>query len=172
MTIHRTLQTRPIRTLAAALAIAIASLVAAAVPASASPLDNHCNFDRSSNSCLRFTGSTSFFHWDAHVGIDVHMPEQYGREILACGADFRASLWGEDGNTDQFIRNLQLKPGWPAGGTGGIAAEFITRLLRPAEMNEDTNGEDELYVRITFYDCHTGVTRPFTTGIVRASFSG
>ena len=168
--IRRTLQARPIRTLAAAMAIAIASLVAAAVPASAAPFHNHCNFDRFSNSCLRFEGSTAFFNWDAHVGIDVHMPEQYGREILACGPDFRASLWGDDGNTDQFIRNLQLKPGWPVAGTGGISAEFFGQLLRPSEMNEDTNGEDELYVRISFDDCHTGDTRPFTTGIVRGEF--
>jgi len=168
VTIHRTLQPRPIRTLAAALAVAIASLAAAAA-ASAAPFDNHCKFDRGSNACLRFEGSTSFFHWDAHVGIDVHMPEQYGREILACGADFKASLWGDDGN-HQFIRNLQLKPGWPAGGSGGIGAEFIARLLRPSEMNEDSGSEDELFVKISFYDCHTDEIRRYTTGTVRGEF--
>jgi hypothetical protein len=167
VTKHRTLQ---IRTLATAMAIAVVSLVAAAAPASAGPAhENHCDYDRAHNACLRFEGSTSYGHWDAHVGIDVHTP--FGQQILGCGPDFRAALYGDDGS-HQFIRNLQLKPGWPAAGPGGIGAEFIARLLRPEEMNEDTGSEDELFVKITLYDCVLGRDRQFRTGTIRGEFRG
>ena len=154
---------RPLRALTVVFAIAGAAFAIATPRASA--LGPNCNYDGwSFNACLSLTGSTSYFYWDAHVGIDVKLPEQYGREVLACGADFRASLWGDDGGSgDDFIRNLILSPGWPAAGPDGIGAEFTARLIDSADLDED-DGNDEVYARVSFRDCHTGFIRNFRTG--------
>ena len=163
---HRTFRARPLRALAAALATVAVSLAAAAPPASAGIDGPFCLHDRTSNACLSadwFAGN----QWvNVHVGIDVNVPEQYGREILACGADFRATLRGNDGkgSNDPVIRTLEVKPGWPIAGSTGIAAELIGSNLRRSEFNEDSGGEDELYARVSFYDCHLGRDRDFVTG--------
>lgn len=164
---------RVLATLASALAIVAASLVAAAPPASAASIPNACHSDVVTfNACLRFDDRGSG-EWDAVVGIDVHMPEQYGREIIACGANFKASLWGDDGGfgQDDFITNLVLKPGFPSvatDGPPGIGAEF-TVPVSSFQLDED-DGEDELYASISFFDCHTGQTRQFRTGTVHHRF--
>jgi hypothetical protein len=155
------------RLAAAAAVIAGVSLLAAPSPASATI--QYCHSESFiSNACLYFVQIGLSDHVDAHVGIDVYMPEQYGREILQCGGNgqFAAALWGDDGggSGDDFIRNLVLNPGWPAGGMDGIGAEFTALDVRPSELDED-DGEDEVYARISFLDCHTGETRHFTTGV-------
>jgi hypothetical protein len=154
------------RAASAAVLVAAASLLAAPPPASADLL--YCNYDYVSfNACLDLEPIGLSDLNNAHVGLDVLMPEQYGREILQCPGNgyFAASLWGDDGggSSDDFIRNLVLSPGWPAGGTSGIGAEFIGADIRPNELDED-DGEDEVYAKISFYDCHTGITREFRTG--------
>jgi hypothetical protein len=172
MTNHHTLRARPLRVLtalAAALAIVAASLAAAAPSASAASIPNACNFDFVTfNACLRFDDRGPG-RWDAVVGIDVVMPEQYAREIIACGADFRASLWGDDGggSNDDFISHMVLRPG-PAAGPGGLSAEFSVPV-DSSQLDED-DGEDEVYARISFFDCHTGLAREFRTGTVRRRF--
>jgi hypothetical protein len=171
MTYHRIFRARPPRALAAlsaALAI-VATSVAAAPPASAASTPNACrSVVGTVNACLRFD-DRGFGWWDAQVGIDVYMPAQYGREILACGADFRASLWGDDGGNDQLISNLVIKPGWPQpADAGGISAEFTVPVFS-SQLDED-DGQDELYARISFSDCHTGWTRRFVTGTIRGYF--
>jgi hypothetical protein len=174
MTNHHIFRARPLRALtalAAALTLVAASLAAAAPPASAASTDKACNYDFVTfNACLHFD-DRRFGWWDAQVGIDVYMPEQYAREILACGANFRASLWAaDDGWGDDFITNLVLKPGWPRLITPptGIGAEF-TVPVTSHQLDED-DGRDELYARISFYDCHTGATRQFRTGTVVGYF--
>lgn len=168
---HRSFRARRHQVLAAltaGLAIVAASLAAAASPASAASTANACNYDNVSfNACLRFDDLGSGL-WDAQVGIDVYMPEQYGREILACGANFRASLWGDDGGNDTLISNLVLKPGWPSAGSTGIGAEFTVPVFS-SQLDED-NGRDELYVSISFRDCHNNDTRRFRTGTVVGYF--
>jgi len=101
--------------------------------------------------------------------------EQYGREIITapCNANFKASLRGDDGKgfNDPVIRNLVIEPGWPIADSTGIAAELIGPSLFTHELDEDDNDhEDELYARVSYRDCHTGLTRDFTTGIIRANF--
>jgi hypothetical protein len=167
MTNHRIFPARPHRALAAltgALAIVAASL-AAATPASAATIGPACNYDFVTfNACL-VLGDRGFGWWDAEPAVDVNMPEQYAREIVACGANFRASLWGKDsGYDDDLISNLVLKPGWPAAGPTGLGAEF-TVPVTSQQLDED-DGEDEVYARISFVDCHTGATRQFRTGTI------
>jgi hypothetical protein len=172
MTNHRGFRARPLHALAAALIIA-ASLLAAAPSASAS--GPYCDHDSDFNACLwlDWNGTLSPSYWTAQVGIDVHLPEQYGREIIACGnSDFQASLWGDDGggDDDDFIRNLDLKPGWPAPGTDGIGAEFIQQYVDQSDLDED-DGQDEIYARISYHDCHLPHSRfEFRSGTFRANF--
>lgn len=173
---HRILRARPLRavaTLAAALAIAAASLAAAPSPAAAASYAPHCKHDPyfiEYNACLRLDDLGSFL-WNAHVGIDVYMNEQYAREIIACGARFQASLWGEDGTYDQFITNLPLRAGWPSAGPSGLGAEFM-KTVHSSQLNEDSDGQDELYARVSYYDCHAGRTgtRSYQTGMIRGYF--
>jgi hypothetical protein len=182
MTKHRAFRARPLRALAAFAAVlgivAATSLAAAAPPASAAS-NMRCNNDNglSFNACLSFD-YLGYGWWDAHVGIDVYMPEYYARAIVACGnSNFKASLRGDDGKgaNDPVIRELSVVPGWPRADSTGIAAELIGPNLGD-ELNEDDDSQDELYARVSFYDCHTGDTRDrtgetrFTTGIIRGNF--
>jgi hypothetical protein len=170
MTKHTAYRARPLQALFAALAILAVSLVAAAPQASASSPDPACNYDgRSYNACLSFEFNA--YGWaNPHVGLDVWMPEQYARDIVACGANFQASLWGDDPGPDQFIRSLSVAPGWPIAQSTGLAVNFWGPLIADNQLNEDEDSDDELYARISFYDCHTGGTRNFTTGIYRGYF--
>jgi hypothetical protein len=170
MTKHRTSQARPLRALAAlaaALGILAATSLAAAAPASA--VDGpHCKHDQFSNACLTFDGSRAGRGWDAYVGIDVYMSEQYAREVLACDENFRASLWGDDGargpsSDDDHIRDLDIQPGWPRADSTGIAVEFISRDIDTSELDED-DGDDQIYARVAFDDCNKGERRNYITG--------
>jgi hypothetical protein len=146
--------------------------VAAPPPALAESTGNACNYDFVTfNACLRFD-DRGFGWWDAQVGIDVYMPEQYAREILACGANFKASLRADDGDGyyGPLISHLVIKPGWPQpADAGGISAEFTVPVLS-SQLNEDDDGQDELYASISYVDCHTGWTRRFDTGTIRHYF--
>jgi hypothetical protein len=163
---------RPLQALAAALAVVSVSLVVAAPSASAD--GPHCRHDRSFNACLSLDWFPPYFHGlDAHVGIDVYMAERYGREILACGPEFAASLWGDDGargpdSSDDHIRDLDLQPGWPIADSTGIAAEFIGPGLDSSDLDED-DGDDQIYARVSFYDCY-GQRRDFTTAYFADSY--
>lgn len=162
-----------LRAFAALLAIVAVSLVAAPRAAADSASDPHCNYDSngSFNACLRFEWAG--YGWmHAHVGIDRYVPEQYGREIVACGADFKASLWGDDGggNEDDFIRDLVVDPGWPTAWSRGISAELTAKYLDP-ELDEDKGSDrDELYARVSYFDCHDGWRHEYRTGEIVGDF--
>jgi len=174
MTNHRTFRAGPLRAvaaLAAALAIVAASL-AAAPPASAASYGPHCQHDPyfiEYNACLRLDDLGAFL-WNAHVGIDAYMTEQYAREIIACGANFRAELWGDDGGYpyDDFISYLPLKSGFPVAGPWGLGAE-LQKTVHSSQLNEDS-GQDELYAYVSYYDCHTLRTHRKRTGTIRGYF--
>jgi hypothetical protein len=173
MTKHRTLRARPHRALAAALALIAACLLAAAPPAPAANTDQQCNYDNATfNACLRFDYAGSDL-WNANVGIDVYMPEQFAREILACkaDADFRVRLLGDDGGggSDDYISSPELKPGWPAAGPLGLAAEFGATISGSSLDEDGGNDTDELYANVSYADCN-GNRRSFRTGTVRGHF--
>jgi hypothetical protein len=92
----------------------------------------------------------------------------------AADADFKASLWGDDGASgpdasDDHIRDLNIKPGWPITDSTGIAAEFISPNIHTSELDEDDR-EDQIYARVSFYDCNAGRTRYFTTSYLYVQF--
>src|SRR4051794_37346886 len=105
----RSLQRRSRRSMAVALAIVGASLIASAPRASAAFSGMTCNYDgRTVNACLTMT-PLGYGSYDANVGVDVNLPQQYARDIITCGADFSASLWGDDGggSADDYIPPVQ-----------------------------------------------------------------
>ena len=171
---HSTHRAAQLRALAAALAIVAVFLLAMAPRALADSSEPHCMRDgRTYNACISFDDRGAAFGYDVHVGLDVYLPEQYGREIIACGGDFKATLRGDDGKgeRDQVIRTLAIAPGWPQAGAAGIGAELVVGGVRWDDLDEDEGHEmDELYARVSFFDCHTGLTRQFRTGTIRGDY--
>src|SRR3954447_3322560 len=158
------------RAVAAAFAILAFSSVAAAPKASASL--QACNYDQTFNACVRFDDK-GYLWWSATAGIDVHMPRQYAQEIIDCGtSSFHASLWGDDGggNSDDFISNLPLVAGWPVASANDLSAELTLPFIYSTALDEDDPGEDEVYAKISYYDCHTRLTQNFRTGVHHGFF--
>src|SRR4029079_3645633 len=108
------------------LGVIVAAELVGMSPASAAIDDLACNYDHVSfNGCLDFEDVGEPGKLDAHVGLDVFMSREYAQELVSHGADFRASLWGDDGDHDQFIADLMVVPGWPAAGSDGLGVEFV-----------------------------------------------
>jgi hypothetical protein len=120
--------------------------------------------------CLRFD-CVGYPWWNGAAVLHVNLPDQYAREVLACGADLRASIWGADGSDseDDFIRNMVLAPGPPQVDYAGISANFNAPNLNSSQLDED-DGTDELYARMSYWDCHTGLTRNFRSSNYVANF--
>jgi hypothetical protein len=160
------------RTLAVALATAAVSLVAL-VPRASAETQLACNYDGVSfNACLHFTYSWGWY--TGHVGLDLRMPQGYAQEILACGANFRAELWGDDGGPgkDDYRRPIAIESGSPRLTPDGISATFVGASISSKQMDED-DGRDELYAKITYIDCHLpGVTRELRTTNIVGEFRG
>jgi hypothetical protein len=174
VTAHLTHRNRLLATLAAAVALIAVTLLTAAPRASAydNPGDLHCHdIDNGTfNACLRLEG-LPFRWWNAHVSIDVFMPEQYAREIVACDADFRAVLFGDDGggSSDDNLRTLWDDAGYPIATSYGISAQLTAQTISDDSLNED-DGVDELYARVSYFDCHTGIRRFSRTGTIVGYF--
>jgi hypothetical protein len=148
--------------LLAALAVIAVSLLAAAPRASADTQTQACGYDgKTYYACLRFD-YVGYLWWNGAAVLHVNLPDQYAREVIACGADLKASIWGDDDGDagDDFIRNMVLAPGSPQVDYAGILANFTTLNLNSSNLDED-DGTDELYVRVSYWDCHTGLTRTF-----------
>ncbi|HEY5843891.1 MAG TPA: hypothetical protein VIU87_20935 [Mycobacterium sp.] len=142
-------------------------------PANAAINDLACHYDHTdSNACLYFEDVGDEGKLDAHVGLDAYMSQEYAHELVSHGADFRASLWGDDGDRDQFIADLTVASGWPSAGPGGLGVEFVGNSLARSSLNEDKDDKDEIYAKISYFDYHgQGRRVSFTTGIVRGEFT-
>jgi hypothetical protein len=136
-----------------AVAFAAATLLVAAPRASAQT-ELACNYDYVSfNACLHFTYDWGW--WTGYAGLDLKMPQRYAQEIVDCGPNFKAELWGDDGGPgkDDYIRPFQIAAGSPQVTSTGISVNAVGNTISPKQMNED-DGRDELYVRFTYIDCH------------------
>jgi hypothetical protein len=115
----------------------------------------------------------AYRYWDAQVDFTIYLPEQYAREVVACDPGVRAVLWGDDGggSQDDEIRHLWVGPGWPiAQPFGGVSAALFGEYIRDDDLDEDPDGTDELYARVSYWDCHTGLRRWFRTGTIKGNF--
>jgi len=170
---HSTYGARPLGALAAALAVVAIFLLAAAPRASADlASDPHCNpIEGAQYSACLSLPYRGYLWWDAQVDVTVYLPEQYGREVVACDPDFRAVLWGDDGggSQDDEIRHLWVGPGWPVAQSYGISAALFAQSIYDSQLDED-DGTDELYARVSYFDCHTGLRRYFRTGTITGNF--
>ncbi len=147
-------------------------LALGAGPADAAITDMACDGDFVTfNACLDFQRNTSTDKFTAHVGLDSYMSQTYAQEIVANGAAFRATIWGDDPGTDSYLGDLTIMPGWPAAGSTGLGAELSLANLTRDELNEDTDGSDEIYAVISYFDYHNGQHRIFRTGVVRGEFA-
>ena len=170
MTTHPTHRARPLAALAAALALVAACLLAAAPRASAAgPACNPIEGAQYS-ACLSLP-YIGYRWWNAQVDVNVYLPEQYAREIVACDPDFRAVLWGDDGggSQDDEIRHLWVSPGWPVATSYGMSVSLFAPTIFDDDLDED-DGTDELYARVSYFDCHTGLRRYFRTGTIVGNF--
>jgi hypothetical protein len=163
-----------LRRLFAVPAIAGAMLLAltvAASPAYASATDMACNYDYVTfNACLNFSATDDVNMWHTRVGLDALMPERYAQEIVAYGAGFRATLWGDDNGHGTFIADLTVTPGWPFALSDRLSGELTASVSRELLNEDDNYDEDELYAIVSYFDYHTGTTKVFRTGTVHGYF--
>ncbi|MFI5497040.1 hypothetical protein [Actinoplanes sp. NPDC051859] len=148
-------------------ALAAGVLTATAAPASAAAIK--CAADDRYTGCLtiEYAGDQ---RWDVLVGFDRYLPEAYAREIIACPGAGRltAKIMGSDpSNSDDDLGLAYLKSGWPKAGPRGLSAEFSRSSMN---LNEDSGEADEVYAEISYYDCHTGLTQSFKTGLHKGKF--
>jgi hypothetical protein len=151
-----TLRSSRLRTLAATLGAIAVSMVVAAPQASAdTPVltgRQACNYDGVSYYACHIIDPSpaAFFYYDDFALPHVNMPQQYASEIVACGAHFSASLWGNDGgggidSEDDFIVNLTQDPGWPRADWSGLEAHFSALTLSSSKLDELDGGRVDYY---------------------------
>jgi hypothetical protein len=174
------LRGRRLPVLAVALAVFMVSLL---VTASRAPADqasgngnSACHYDGVTYyACLEQFQYVGYLWYNGSSFLHVNLPEQYAREIVGCpGDNFHASLWGNDGgpgadSDDDFIRNLAVTPGWPQANYSGLEVHFSTQDLYYSALDED-DGADELYVRMSYTDCHTRLTYPYISDNIVGNF--
>ena len=164
------LRARSLVALAAVLAALAVSWLAAAPRASADT-QQACGYDgKTYYACLRFD-YTGYLWWKGVAFLHVNLPQQYARDIISCGGDFKATIWGDDDDPgDDFIRTMVLDPATPPQvDYAGILVSFIAPDIHNSQLDED-DGTDELYASISYWDCHTGLTRTFRSSDYVASF--
>ncbi len=151
----------------ATLAMTAGLLTATAAPASAAPIA--CAFDGASNTCLAIQNAGSS-RWDVSVSFFGFMSQSYADEIIACPGSgfFSAVLFGDDGGhpADDNLGSIPLVFGYPRSDPSGIIAEFFRA---GTNLNEDS-GADEVYVEVTYLDCHTGLWVLHRTPTIRGTF--
>jgi len=161
---------KPARSLVALAAVAVSMLAAA--PRASADVQQACGYDGTTYyNCLRFD-YTGYLWWKGVSFLHVNMPQQYAREIIACGGDFRAKIWGDDDGEagDDPIRDMALDPAAPPTvDYAGLLVSFVAPNISNDQLDED-DGTDELYVKTSFRDCHTGLTRTFKSSNYVASF--
>ena len=161
---------RSLVALAAVLAALTVSLLAAAPRASADT-QQACGYDgKTYYACLRFD-YIGYLWYQGVAFLHVNLPQQYARDVIACGGDFKATIWGDDDDPgDDFIRTMVLDPSAPPTvDYAGILVSFYAPNLYYDQLDED-DGTDELYVRISYLDCHTGLTRTFKSSNYVSNF--
>jgi hypothetical protein len=154
----------------AALVVSAGLLTVTSTPAAAA--EQRCNYDGVSyNACLtiEYAGSA---RWNVHIGFDRYMPGQYAREIIQCGSQMFAEMYGEDGSTDQWLGYVWLRPGYPVASDGspsGLFAEFFRERMN---LDEDRGSDrDEVYGTVHYFDCHDGGWHSYNTGLIVGNFN-
>jgi hypothetical protein len=100
----------------------------------------------------------------ARVGVDINMSEADAQSFIAHpGEEATVKLFGDDPIWDNAIIALPTDaPTWPQAWAGGYSVEFV-RTFGCYYLNEDWEGDDEVYAQVTFNDFRTGVTHRVNT---------
>ena len=100
------------------------------------------------------------------VGLDVNMSESDALAFIAHpGEEATVALWGDDFRYDDYVTSVPVDaPAWPQAWAGGYSVEF-TKQLGCSLLNEDPEGQAEIYARIRFGDFRTGVTHYANTNL-------
>jgi hypothetical protein len=143
-----------------------AALVAA--PAQAAVLKQACSpVTIYYHACLTAESTSVFNEYKITAGLDSFMSEQYAREVVAGGA-YRAWLYADDpGSNDRRIAEIPVM--WAAAGSTGLGQEHAI-WLNCRYLNEDTDGTDELYAEISWFDPHNGQWTTHRTGVLSYEF--
>jgi hypothetical protein len=166
---------RRVRRTVLAMGLVVAASIATAGAASASGRLNEqiCNGQSGRYTiCLYITDDpqSPYSHsFMVHVGIDVNMSQQDAQNIIDGGGDITARMWGSD---TVFDDNLQgVTRSWVSAWEGGLSAEF-DRSMSGGVLDEDPEGEDEVYALVSLYVPSSGNTRTFRSEEVEAYFWG
>jgi hypothetical protein len=122
--------------------------------------------------CLYITDDQQAPHshyYKVHVGIDVKMTQSDAQNIIDGGGQISARMWGSDTIFDDNLQGVTLS--WWSAWEGGLSAEF-DRSIWGGTLDEDPEGVDEVYARVSLYVPVSGATRTFTSDEVEASFWG
>ena len=172
MTNDRSFIARRLRALAAGVAVAAAALLTAAPSASAGPMA--CNYDGATfNACVSYESYSPYTlsYYNFAAGFDHYMNPERARYILEplppCASNFQAHLWGEDGASDQYIRPLQMNPGYPALLSAGLTAHWHGDATSADQLDEDHGDDrDEVFARISYIDCYGGYKVEKDSGLI------
>jgi hypothetical protein len=111
-------------------------------------------------------GVSRDFH--VHLGIDIIMSQRDAQNIIdAPGEEFSATLYGEDTFFDDTIKSFNVS--WSSAWEGGLSAELDT-TASGEQLDEDWDGDDELFAILRLYIPSTGATRSFRTSDIEDSF--
>ncbi|HET7475129.1 MAG TPA: hypothetical protein VFJ97_03790 [Dermatophilaceae bacterium] len=150
---------RRIRRMVAASAVAVGTIAATATVAAA---DESCTSGTGYVTCFSVTdvGNNDYA---IHIGIDVEMSQQDAQTFIDHpGEEFSGTMMGEDYIWDNALFDIPVT--WSAAWEGGLSAEFDV-VVDGSQLNEDWEGEDEVYGRVRLWDPRTGDTRTFTTDV-------
>ncbi|GIE28118.1 hypothetical protein Ait01nite_011630 [Actinoplanes italicus] len=153
---------------AVALAAGLGSAVIA-TPAQAAQLAQACTRPTVAyHACLTVESTSVFNEYKITAGLDSFMSQQYAGEVVAGGA-FTANLYADDpGGSDRLIASIPLA--WVGAGAEGLGQEHAI-WMSCRYLNEDTDGKDELYAHISWFDPHNGQWTTRQTGIVSYEFA-
>lgn len=158
-----------------AMALVVTTALATAGAASASGRLNEqiCHYEAGRyNICLYITDDpqSPFSHFFmVHVGIDVTMSQADAQNIIDGGGGITARMYGSDSIFDDNLQGVTRTSmsAWE----GGLSANF-DRSICGGVLDEDPEGEDEVYALASLYDPRSGRTRTFRSEEVEAFFWG
>jgi hypothetical protein len=158
---------------ATVVAAAAVGLTAGLAPASAAPAQSGANLyiypdpANSANYRVTIKGMYPMSEYDAHgYIININNGQTEGHMVY--------DIYGDDGRPD-YITPARKYPGAGADTEGYLRAEsdgihFLREISLPkGELNEDTDGVDEIYTRALFVDSDWG-TRSAYTNVVTGTF--
>nr|GID84021.1 hypothetical protein Ade03nite_29450 [Actinoplanes derwentensis] len=139
------------------------ALATTAVPAQAAPVRACAGQAGVFNACLTIEGTLTPNVWRVTAGLDRYMSQAACEAILPVG-EFGGALYSND---DGFLDELTLA--WVACGPAGLGVEFVEDEPYYV-LDEDTDGKDELYAKINYFNPTTGRSEVYQTGLVQKEF--